>query len=179
MSWDWDFGESESSGASSQLRDPQHTYLFTGEKQVRLLVFNSNGCIDTAWQSLTIIDKPPITLAFSDTLICTPDQVQLIATGNGIFNWTPNLRISGASTGSPVVNPLSTTKYYVDLNENGCTNRDSVMVRVVDHVSLSMMPDTTICLGDTIRLRLRSDGLQYSWSPGPLCAGSRLMPVHV
>jgi gliding motility-associated-like protein len=167
MSWDWDFGESESSGASSQLRDPQHTYLFTGDKQVRLLVFNSNGCIDTTWQSLRIIDKPPITLAFKDTLICIPDQVQLIATGNGIFQWTPNLRISGASTGSPVVNPLSTTKYYVDLNENGCTNKDSVMVRVVDHVSLSMMPDTTICLGDTIRLRLRSDGLQYSWSPDP------------
>ncbi|WP_127133164.1 PKD domain-containing protein [Pseudoflavitalea rhizosphaerae] len=166
-SWDWDFGETQSSGASSQLRDPQHTYLFTGDKLVRLLVFNSNGCVDTAFQSITIINKPPIALAFRDTLICTPDIVQLLASGNGNFTWSPNQRINDPGTSNPVVNPVTTTKYYVDLNENGCVNRDSVMVRVVDHVSLSMMPDTTICLGDTIRLRLLSDGLQYSWSPGP------------
>lgn len=164
--WDWDFGDLN--GAShSQLRDPQHIYTSTGQKLVRMLVFNSNGCVDTAFSLIEIIDKPPVTLSFRDTLICIPDNVQLIAAGSGNFTWTPNVRISGANTATPVVDPVTTTKYYVDLNENGCINRDSVLVRVVDHVSLRMMPDTTICLGDTIRLRMESDGLQYLWSPGP------------
>lgn len=167
-SWDWDFGETLSSGSNSQLRDPEHTYQFTGSKLVRLLVFNSNGCVDTAYQQLNIIDKPPITMAFRDTLICTPDIVQLLASGSGNFVWSPNQRINNVSINNPVVNPVHDTKYYVDLDENGCVNRDSVMVRVVDHVSLSVMPDTTICLGDTIKLRLSSNGLQYTWSPGPM-----------
>jgi gliding motility-associated-like protein len=55
--------------------------------------------------------------------------------------------------------------YYVDLDDNGCKNRDSVRVRVVDHVSISVMPDTITCRGDTIRLRIQSDGLQYQWTP--------------
>jgi gliding motility-associated-like protein len=29
------------------------------------------------------------------------------------------------------------------------------------------MADTTICRGDTIRLRVNSDGLQYAWTPAP------------
>lgn len=165
-SWDWEFGDA-SGNSSSQLRAPQHTYTSTGSKLVRLLVFNSNGCVDTAFNLIAIIDRPPITMAFRDTLICIPDNVQLIASGSGNFTWTPNTRISGANTGSPTVDPLTTTKYYVDLDESGCINRDSVLVRVVDHVSLQMMPDSTICLGDTIRLHMHSDGLQFNWSPGP------------
>lgn len=165
--WDWEFGDPVSTTPSSRLKNPEHTYSSNGIKQVRLTVFNSNGCVDTAYRSINILDRPPLSLAFRDTLICVPDVVQLLATGNGLFSWTPNQRITGQSTSSPVVNPVTTTKYYVDLDENGCVNRDSVLVRVVDHVSLRMMPDTTICLGDTIRLRLQSDGLGYSWTPSP------------
>jgi len=38
-------------------------------------------------------------------------------------------------------------------------------VRVVDHVTLKAMNDTTICQGDTIHLHLQSDALRYSWLP--------------
>ena len=70
-----------------------------------------------------------------------------------------------ANTGSPTVSPSTTTTYIASLNDNGCTNKDSVIVRVTDHVTLKVMADTTICRGDTIVLRVQSDAFAYSWTP--------------
>ena len=66
---------------------------------------------------------------------------------------------------TPTVTPNSTTTYYVELNDNGCLNKDSVIVSVTDHVSLEAMNDTTICQDDIIQLRIISDGFQYVWTP--------------
>lgn len=162
--WDWDFGETGSADVSTQ-QNPSFQYLTTGTKNVRLIVGSSVGCLDTLIQPLTIIDKPPISLAFKDTLICVPDAVQLQASGTGAFSWTPNTNMVNGNTGTPTVNPASTTTYYVTLNEQGCISQDSVRVRVVSFVTLSGMPDTTICLTDPVQLNITSDGLQFSWTP--------------
>lgn len=163
--WSWDFGQPGDPAGISFEQDPAYTYLSLGLKTVRLVVGNTKGCIDTLVKSIQIVDKPPITLAFRDTLICVPDAVQLKAAGGGIFSWTPNSNIINANTPTPTVSPVSTTRYYVNLDDNGCLNRDSVLVRVVDHVTLQVMQDTTICQGDEIQLRLSSDGLRYEWTP--------------
>jgi gliding motility-associated-like protein len=60
---------------------------------------------------------------------------------------------------------MSTTWYYVNLENSGCVNRDSVKVNVTIGVFINPMSDTTICQGDTIRLRIASNGLQYNWTP--------------
>ncbi len=163
--WDWDFGDETSFLDASSLQNPMYTYLREGVKNVQLIVSNTKGCIDTVSGNISIFSKPPVQLAFTDTLICQPDSVQLLATGNGIFNWSPNIHITGANTATPVVDPTVTTTYYVDMDQNGCVNHDSVIVHVTDHVNLQAMNDTTICLGDPIQLHLVSDGLQYSWQP--------------
>jgi gliding motility-associated-like protein len=164
-SWIWDFGESNTSTDTSNLQNPTFTYPSMGRKYTQLVVSNTVGCRDTLIDYLTIIDKPPLNLAFSDTLICVSDAVQLNAGANGIFSWSPNINIIAANTRAPTVSPTSTTTYYVDMDDNGCVNRDSVKVRVTDHVNLLAMNDTTICEGDTIQLHIISDGFQYSWIP--------------
>lgn len=164
-SWKWDFGEPGIFTDVSALKDPSYTYTSLGVRSTQLIVSDTKGCIDTLSKAVQILDKPPIQLAFRDTLICIPDALQLKAGGNGIFNWSPAVNIVSAGTATPTVNPVSTIRYYVDLNDNGCLNRDSVLVRVVDHVSLDVMADTTICQGDTIQLHLVSDGLKYNWNP--------------
>ncbi|MBL7743336.1 MAG: gliding motility-associated C-terminal domain-containing protein [Chitinophagaceae bacterium] len=164
-SWSWNFGDLTTLADSSHLQNPLWAYADTGTKMVSLIATNSKGCRDTISKPVTIIDKPPITLAFKDTLICAPDAVQLQASGTGIFSWTPLTNIVNANTGTPTVNPITTTWYHVQLNEQGCINTDSVQVRVVSFVTLNAMPDTTICLTDSVRLNIVSDGLQYLWSP--------------
>jgi gliding motility-associated-like protein len=163
--WYWAFGEPTVYDDSSHLKFPTYTYPTMGTKSIMLIVGDSKGCIDTAYKDITILDKPPITLSFKDTLICIPDKVQLQASGEGDFNWTPGINIVNPNSPTPTVAPTSTTTYYVGLDDNGCQNSDSVQVRVVDHVNLQAMKDTTICSGDTILTHLVSNGLHYSWTP--------------
>ena len=164
-SWSWNFGDLTTLADTSHLKNPQWTYSTPGTKTVTLTVTNSKGCINTVSIPVDVLDKPLITLAFRDTLICRNDALQLNASGIGAFNWTPLVNIVNANTGTPTVTPLSTIWYYVNLVDNGCVNRDSVHVRVVNSVTLKAINDTTICQGDAIQLNAASDGLVFSWTP--------------
>lgn len=164
-SWRWNFGETSLLSDTSRLQHPVYTYPSTGTKIAQLIVQSTKGCVDTVYKDIIIIDKPPIALAFRDTLICDIDSVQLSATGSGVFSWTPNYNIIASNTATPLVYPKVTTWYKVLLDDNGCINTDSVRVRVVDTVTLQVRPDTTYCLGDGVQLYATTDGLQYLWSP--------------
>jgi len=164
-SWKWDFGDLTFADDTSSQKNPLYTYKSMGIKTAVLTTGNSNGCVDTATRIISIFDKPPLNLAFADTLICASDKVQLKAEGSGLYTWTPAVNIVNSNTASPTVSPVVTTRYYADLNDQGCLNRDSVLVRVTDHVDLTAMNDTIICQGDPIQLRVTSDGFQYSWTP--------------
>ncbi len=164
-SWAWDFGEAASTTDISSIQNPSYTYPFMGTKNVRLIVSDTRGCRDTVSKDITIIDKPPLSLAFRDTLICVNDNLLLQAIGTGNFSWTPPVNIINANTATPTVSPPTTTTYYVELEDNGCRNRDSVKVNVVNFVTLQAMADTIICRTDTIQLRINSNGLQYAWTP--------------
>lgn len=160
-SWNWAFG----TGDISDKQNPSYTYVSMGSRNVQLIVTNTKGCRDTVTKAIPIVDKPPVNLAFKDTLICAGDPLTLLANGTGIFSWTPNVNAINTNTPNPTVTPSATTTYTANLNDNGCLNADSVLVRVTDHVNLRIMPDTTICSGDTIQLRVVSDAFKYSWSP--------------
>lgn len=163
--WRWDFGESNATYNNSTASSVVHTYTSAGDKQVTLIVENSVGCRDTVSRVVRIFDKPPINLAFRDTLICPPDNIQLKATGSGVFTWSPVPGNANGAPSAPFVSPVTTTKYYVDLDDDGCTNRDSVTVNVVDHVTLDAMNDAIICEGDTVQLNLTTDALKFTWAP--------------
>jgi gliding motility-associated-like protein len=165
--WRWDFGQNNAIDDTSNIKNPNWTYADTGSKNVRLIVGNSKGCIDTVIKTIKVLDKPPITLAFKDTLICVPDNLQLQASGTGVFNWSPVVNMLNANTATPTVNPSTTTTYTVELNQQGCVNTDTVRVRVVRVVTTRAMPDTTICLTDSVQLKIESDGLRHQWTATP------------
>jgi gliding motility-associated-like protein len=163
--WSWDFADPGVNGDTSRRQHPSWLYGSIGFKKVQLIVQSDKGCIDTVYQDVEVRDKPPITLPFKDTLICSIDTLQLRATGNGVFSWAPGPTIMNVNSATPLVFPKTTTSYKVTLNENGCISDDLVRVRVVDFVTLNAGPDSTICLSDTVMLRPSSDGLQFSWTP--------------
>lgn len=166
-SWSWNFGDLSTLADTSHIKNPQWLFSSAGPKDVTFIVTNSKGCIDTIQTTIDVLDKPPLSLAFHDTLICRTDAVQLSATASGTstYSWTPPVNIVGANTATPTVSPPSTQWYYVDIDDAGCTNRDSVLVRVVNAVSLKAINDTTICQGDAIQLNAVSDGLNFVWTP--------------
>jgi gliding motility-associated-like protein len=160
--WNWDLG-SGTSGSFGPTASA--TYTSIGPRTVTLSVANTKGCRDTVSRQVNIVDKPPLSMRFKDTLICVGDAVQLEAIGGGLFSWEPGTAITNANTATPMVRPTTTTTYKVTLNDNGCLNSDQVQVRVVDHVTLRAMADTTICSGDAIQLHCQSDGFHYDWTP--------------
>ena len=163
--WHWNFGDNTTLADTARIRNPQWNYTNPGPATVTMVVSTSKGCIDTIQQNINVLDKPTITLGFTDTLICQYDSVRLSAAGNGNFTWSPNYNIINPNTATPTVHPMNTTWYYVNLENSGCVNRDSVKVNVTTGVYINQMADTTICQGDTIRLRIASNGLQYTWTP--------------
>lgn len=167
-SWDWDFGETTTLADTSLLQNPAYLYNVVQTPMVRLIVTNSKGCIDTISKQITISDKPTVNLAFSDTLICINDSLQLNATsGNtGItYSWTPNNNISNTGIANPLVFPTTTTTYAVTINNKGCIATDSVKVNVIPFVTLNLGRDTTICLTDAIQMFPNTNALYFSWSP--------------
>ncbi len=163
--WNWNFGDLTTNADSGNQPNPAWKYSDTGNKQVTLIVESSKGCIDTVTHDVLVRDKPPVNLAFRDTLICSIDTLQLRVTGTGSFSWTPTAFILNDQTANPLVFPKTTTSYYVTETDNGCVNTDTVRVRVVDFVSLNAGADTTICLTDRILLNPVSNGLLYTWTP--------------
>jgi gliding motility-associated-like protein len=174
-SWRWDFGNLATLADTSRIQNPQYTYPSPGPRDVRLIVTNSKGCIDTAIVRIDILDKPLITLAFNDTLICVPDAVTLNASGTGSFNWTPLTNITNPNTPNPIVNPTTNTWYVVNLNDNGCSNKDSVHVRVISGVTLTAIPDTTICLTDGVMLNAVTNALSFTWSPAATLSNPNIL----
>ena len=164
-SWRYNFGVISALNDTSRLQNPQYTYTAAGSYTAELIVGSSKGCRDTVYKTVPIIDKPPITMAFRDTLICDIDTLQLNASGSGAISWTPNYNILNPTSGAPLVYPKTTTWYKVELDENGCRNTDSVRVRVVSFVSLTARNDTSICANDPVQLFATTDGLQYAWAP--------------
>lgn len=169
--WSWNFGDPQSSADTSHLQNPSpYKYSDTGTVTAQLIVSNSKGCVDTLTKQVIVYDKPVITMPFHDTLICNIDQLQLSAStdvSTATYSWTPAANIlRNANTPDPVVNPQSSTTYYVNVNAGaGCVNEDSVRVNVTDHVALLLPKDTTICLTDTVQLNPVTNALQFIWSP--------------
>lgn len=166
-SWEWNFGMPGTPLNISKARNPVFTYTASGNYQVQLIVGSDRGCLDTIVKTINIVDKPDFAVP-NDTLICSIDTIRLNTVSNitGNIVWSPNYMIDDENSFAPLVSPDVTTTYtaqYVD--PFGCTATEMVTVKVVDFVTLQAAPDTTICLTDTMRLRLVSDALNYSWTP--------------
>jgi len=163
--WRWNFGNPSATNDTSILKNPSYTYSVIGSYPVQLIVSNSKGCTKSITDTLAIIDKPLFDVT-NDTLICSIDTLQLMATGTGNILWTPNYNINNQNSFNPLVSPKTTTTYIATLTEApGCFATKQVVVNVVNRVTLSAGNDSTICQTDSVRLNPVSDGLHYVWTP--------------
>jgi gliding motility-associated-like protein len=167
-SWHWDFGVTGINSDTSIQQNPTYTYTQPGTYTATLVVGSTKGCIGTVTSTVTIVDKAPLTVTPRDTLICSVDNLQIVAAAPafGTVTWSPNYNINNVNSYTPIVSPDVDTTYYVFYSDNfGCSNRDSVRVRVVDSVTLKTGRDTTICRTDGVILPIASNALLYTWSP--------------
>jgi gliding motility-associated-like protein len=163
--WSWDFGETTVTTDTSTKQNPSYLYPLIGSKTITFRVTNSKGCDSTITKVVTVDDKPAINLPFKDTLICSIDTLPLLSSANGgSYSWSPNYNILNPNTANPLVYPKATTTYVLTVNNNGCVNKDSVKVNVLDFITVKIIPDTAICKTDSFQLNPVSQALSYLWT---------------
>ncbi len=139
---------------------PDSTTTFTGV---------ASGCASdssliTDTLSVTVPVNHIVSRAYGDTTVCAADSATLHATGEE-HTWTPTNSLNDPSAAHPKAAPLDTTTYQVTIiDSNGCENKDSVTVNVLNLDSLKAGPDTLICRGDTVQLTATGAN-NYEWSP--------------
>ena len=173
-SYIWNFGDNN----TSILAEPTHTYAGPGQYVVTLIANDPNACnlSDTAQFLVTVAGTTPNLTVNNDTIMCGMNSgLTLIASTNGSasnFLWSDMADLSNQinatlADSSVMVNPTSTTTYYVAAyNTFACAAIDSVVVTVsLNNVTIS--PDASICADDTIPLAVvgADPGSIFQWSP--------------
>ncbi|MCB0481483.1 MAG: PKD domain-containing protein [Flavobacteriales bacterium] len=160
--WNWDFGN----GKTSSSQNPNATFTEPRQHQVRLIYENSLGCKDTMLKSLTVLPLP-VVKASADTIICLNDSAHLLATGAFSYLWNPVEYLKYPTRAKTGVAPPIDQEYRVlGTDTNGCTSKDSVLVRVIQEPILTMPADTTVIIGEEFVLKpIFSKAHKWLWTP--------------
>ncbi|MBA2613571.1 MAG: T9SS type A sorting domain-containing protein [Bacteroidetes bacterium] len=134
---------------------------------LRFLATGDFGADDIGIDSLQIQSAcaaPNVTLAASQTTICSGTPVTLTASGATTYTWNTT-----ATTSSISVTPSVTTSYTV-IGENtpGCPNTKTVSITVKPSptLSVSAAPTLSLCPGMSTTLTAVSSAGNYTWAPG-------------
>ncbi len=161
INWSWNFGN----GNTSTLQNPPpQLYNTPTTYTIQLIATNSSGCIDTVTQTIDAFIVPVVS-AGADTLICKGVGTTLVASGATNYTWTPTIGLSCTNCPNPVATPDSVTKYIVrGTTPQGCSNTDTVEVRVKYPFVMNASLGDTLCKGGSVRL-FANGAYSYTWSP--------------
>jgi gliding motility-associated-like protein len=161
MSWNWNFGN----GNTSTLQNPlPQLYSNPTTYNIQLIATNSSGCKDTVTQTIDAYVVPVVN-AGVDTMICKGIGITVTATGATNYTWSPAIGLSCTNCANPVATPDSVTKYIVrGTTPQGCSNTDTVEVKVKYPFVMNASVGDTMCRGGSLRL-FATGAYSYVWSP--------------
>jgi hypothetical protein len=152
-----------SSGSAVVTPTTNSSYSITGT--------SSLGCAssNTAVSSVTVNALPSVSV--NSGAICSGNSFTMIATGSGSVSY---------SSGSPIVNPGSSTDYTVTLTNTitTCSNTaiSSVTVNANPLVS-SSTSNSLICLGESAVLTASTSATSYTWNTGSTTMSVSVSPT--
>ncbi|MGE0562735.1 MAG: gliding motility-associated C-terminal domain-containing protein [Flavobacteriales bacterium] len=160
-SWTWYFFGADSL-TSSQQNPTNICYSTAGSFDVALVSANSSGS-DSLFipNFITVFSLPTITTS-PDTTICSGSNVNLSASGANTYVWDNGLGSGATQSPTPVAN---TTYTVTGTDLNNCINSSQVNVIINALPVLTTSPDTSVCIGDTIKLRVNGANT-YVWDNG-------------
>ncbi|NOS91847.1 MAG: hypothetical protein HOP30_07990 [Cyclobacteriaceae bacterium] len=108
-----------------------------GAYRVKLKAINPNTC-NKADSVIKVINYYRNTVkAEADFQICEGTSHTLVAPGASVYDWFTADRSFASSSASPVVQPKTTTKYFLNtIDSHGCKNTDTVQITVISKVEL-------------------------------------------
>lgn len=134
--WDFDDGTTINK-AKTDTTSIVHGFQAQQIYYVTLKAYNDGTCnkVDSVTKAINYF-RDEIEVG-DDAEICAGTTFQLTATGGHLYSWFTQDNSFTSSVQSPVVQPLTSTEYFVTVRDvNSCMRRDTVLVSVVDSVHL-------------------------------------------
>jgi gliding motility-associated-like protein len=137
------------------------TYFVTGT--------SVNGCIASDSMIVAVNVPRTVTALPASDSVCIGQTVQLNATGEDLFAWSPAASLSNPAISNPRAFPTATTLYQVigSDNEHCFSDTQYVNVRVFNYPTLNLGPDVTIAIGSSYQIPATgsSDIVSVNWLP--------------
>ncbi len=142
----WNFGNTITSTDTS----PVYTYTNNGMYNVTLAVTSIEGCVDTIIEPVSFVKN--IYSINKDTLLCSTNAINLLATGGQWYEWTPSSYLNNTSIQNPVSTPdrsitYECTMYNILVNGDTCSKTLSTNVSISD---ISQQDFSSVNFIDTI-----------------------------
>lgn len=158
--YSWDFGD----GNSSTEFEPIYQYTEPGIYDVTLVVYDTNGCFSSDSVTITVtIGAFEGGVVQPVSPICPGDSYQFDAFGGVNYSWTPANLLNNPNISNPIATIFSTTTFSVVISDS-CGSVTVPVTLEVFQSSLSVSPDTSICIGGSVPLNAQSNGTVV-WSP--------------
>ena len=163
--WQWQPPDGLScTGCASPLVYPDTTTTY------QITVIDANGCRDTAFA--TVFVYPKVNVNIQDSFyMCPYDTALIYAFVSGgtppyvQIWWTPDSFLSCDTCLNTESFPPDTTTYILHvMDSKGCLQSDTTTV-VVFPLPVLFLPDTSICMYDTVLLYPGGPYVSYTWTP--------------
>lgn len=152
-------------GPGVPVTDPNLVVSPATSTAYRVIVFDEQGCRDTAVVQVNVRALPVVT-ADPNATICGGDSIQLTASGALTYAWDPDPSLSNAFIANPVATPAASTVYRViGRDDLGCEESATLAIEVIEKPIARIAGVNRTCLGGSIVLR-GSGGQTYLWSTG-------------
>jgi len=172
QSYSWNLGD----GTETFVTNPTHQYNAPNDYNVSLVVYSTDGCIDTVTQTVHVWDLPVTNIVnYSPLDFCIGDSVTLNLNPSPGVN--DNVLLSTAED-TPSITVHDGGSYNVLVyDEHNCKARDTVDVVVYPLPTLDLSNDTTVSLGFDVPLDV-SGAQTYEWTPSTYLDNPNIdMPV--
>lgn len=166
MDFSWNFGDNSPEVTT---QDAAHTYTTDGQYTVTLVVENSNGCVDSLQQNITIYPLPVID-AGPDVQVCPNTQVTLSGSGGVSYTWDNN-----GVDGVPFIPVASNTYTVTGTDANGCQSTDAMDLTFYPPPVVDAGPDVEVCVGTSVTFTA-SGADNYVWDGG-ITDGQSFIPA--
>ncbi len=137
---------------------------FTVSAELYLIAKSQNGCTDTAYAKVDVLEMPVASILADKTEICFGEKIKLKAE-----NYKPEfdyLWSNGEETESISVTTSGIYKLIVT-NKNQCFDTTEIEVKVHPDLALEISADNAnLCFDDSTRIYPKAKYYEYLWSTG-------------
>ena len=170
----WDFGD----GNYSYYEDPSHTYSDTGDYVIKLIVSDSNFCVnpDSTFINIKVYGTENAQVTGNNT-ICNDQTTELTAHGGNQYSWNPTNGLSSGSSKVVTASPNNTTTYELVATDSCGSDTTYFTVEIFDPPFVNAGNDVWINHGETISLfgNVTSDNFYWE-SSGELSCNDCINP---